>query len=507
MEVFLARQAIFDRHRQVYAYELLYRSDSASTSFDGTDSASATTQVIANSLLSIGLSQIIEDKKAFVNFDRTVLIGGLHTILPADILVIEVLETVEPDAEVIAACQKLIQQGYTIALDDFVNEPRFEPLTKLAKIIKVDVRATTRPEQTRLLNLYKPRGVAMLAEKVETHEEFEWALAAGFDYFQGYFFARPNQVRGRQVPTTKLACLKLLAMLQPADLDFAELEKLIGSDVSFAFKLLRFANSALFARTGEVHAIDRALVVIGEPGIRHWAVLATLPVLAKDKPNELIVHSLLRARFCENLAKLAGVQRYQLGFLMGLFSLLDGLIDLPLEEALSTVNLLPELKGAILGTSDPNDAFRNVFELVSKYEAGDWNGVAERAARLHISNASASEAYVAASLWVQQSLKVTSRMNDTRRAPRRPMIGAMQILWEGPDRRERVSNAKLLNISTHGMQLQVDEAIPARTYITCNDVKLGVSGRGCVRYCNFSKGKHLIGVEFSGGTGWRDPLK
>src|SRR5580698_2302576 len=134
MDVFVTRQAIFDRKQQVYAYELLFRSDAFSNQFDGTEAASATTQVIANSLLSIGLENMLGGKKAFVNFDRTLLIDGFHAILPPETLVIEILETVEPDAEVVAACGNLSKQGYSIALDDFVPDfsldPRFEALTR-----------------------------------------------------------------------------------------------------------------------------------------------------------------------------------------------------------------------------------------------------------------------------------------------------------------------------------------------------------------------------------------
>lgn len=507
MDIFLARQAIFDRQRKVYAYELLFRADAASESFDGADSSSATTLVIANSLLSIGLEPIIDDKKAFVNFDRNVLIGGMHTILPPDVLVVEVLESVLPDPEVLAACATLAKQGYAIALDDFVFHPSMEPLIRFANIIKVDVREIDRTEQLRLIKLYKPRGISMLAEKVETPEEYEWALTAGYDYFQGYFFARPSKIQGRQVPTTKLACLKLLAMLQSSDLDFAALEKLISSDVSFAFKLLRFANSALFARTGDVHAIDHALVIIGEPGIRHWAVLATLPILAKDKPSELIVHSLVRARLCERLCQLAGVPNYHVGFLMGLFSLLDALLDLPIEQALAKVNLLPEIKGAVLGTSDINDIFRNVYEVVCKYEAGDWPGVVERAGRLKIVNQAVTEAYAAAALWAQQVLRATSRMTDTRKKVRRAVTGAIQLLHHGPAGQERMMMARLMNVSASGLQVQLNEQLALRSYVTCNDVKHGIAGRGCVRYCNFTKGKYVVGLEFTSGTGWRDPLK
>jgi EAL and modified HD-GYP domain-containing signal transduction protein len=188
VEVFVARQAIFDRERHVHAYELLYRSNGTSNQFDGTEAGEATQQVISGALLSIGLENILGGKKAFLNFDHRLLSAGMHLSLPRTVIVIEILETVIPTADLIALCQGIHEQGYSIALDDFVSQPEFEPLTRIADLIKVDLRSTTMEEQKRLLRTYRPRGIKMLAEKVETYDEFEWALRAGYDFFQGYSF-------------------------------------------------------------------------------------------------------------------------------------------------------------------------------------------------------------------------------------------------------------------------------------------------------------------------------
>ena len=257
MDVFVARQAIFDRKRQLHAYELLYRSDAARNEFDGTDAAAATRQVISSTLLSIGLENILCGKKAFLNFDHRLLSDGMHLSLPRQAIVIEILESVQPTADLIALCQSIHEQGYSIALDDFVSQPQFEPLTRIAKLIKVDFRATPKEEQRRLLRTYQPRGIAMLAEKVETHEEFEWAQRAGYDLFQGYFFARPVIISGRQIPAVQATCLRLLRETQQKELDFKRLEVLIREDVSLTFKLLRYANSALFGQKRQ-DQLDRA---------------------------------------------------------------------------------------------------------------------------------------------------------------------------------------------------------------------------------------------------------
>jgi c-di-GMP-related signal transduction protein len=404
VDVFVARQPIFDARDHLYGYELLFRSDFERNEFDGSDAASATLQVIANSLLSIGFENVTDGKKAFVNFDRSLLMGGLLSFLPRESVVVEILETVEPDAELVAVCKHLHAEGYTIALDDFVRDPRLEPLIQIAKLIKVDIQATTKKEQEYLLKTYRPRGISMLAEKVETSEEFTWAKRAGYDYFQGYFFTRPVVVRGRQVAACKATCLDLLIAVQQPELDFKHLAALIGRDVSLCHKLLQYVNSPLFFRAVEVRSIEQCLALVGEDNIRHWVALAALPILATNKPNEVVTHSLVRARFCERLAQLAGIQEFKLGFLMGLFSLLDALIDLPLEEALQRVNLPPSVRRALLGSVGPGDAFSKVFGLALRYEVGDWRAVAPLAGELKIKTSLIVEAYAESTLWAHQAL-------------------------------------------------------------------------------------------------------
>jgi c-di-GMP-related signal transduction protein len=505
MDVFVARQPIFDRKRQLDAYELLYRPDGDHGEFDGTEATSATMQVLASSLFSIGLDSLLGGKRAYLNFDRALLTCGVHSILPPETVVLEILESVDPDLELVAACEELQKQGYTLALDDFVPHDRFEALTQIVKVIKVDMRTTTRPDQERLLRTYQPRGIAMVAEKVETHEEFEWALGAGYDFFQGYFFARPLVVRGRQVPAAKISCLRLLSEVQSSDLNFNRLESMICQDVSLCYKLLRYVNSGLFYRRTEIHSINHALVVLGETGIRHWVALAALPVMTKDKPGELVTHALVRARFCERMAELAGFPEPGQAFLMGLVSLLDAFLDMPLEDALQQVSVDSAIRGALLGTAPENDAFLNIYRSVCRYEAADWAEVGRLAPGLKIKTASVSEAYADSILWAKQALHATGRKANTRRHVRHTVTGSIRILWEDDAGRERITLAKLLNVSVGGLQLQVDEKIPIRCAVTCNDPKLGISGRGSVCYCNFSKGKYLIGLDFSSGTGWREP--
>ena len=405
VDVFVARQPILDRQRQLYGYELLYRSVENCNQFDGTDATSATKQVISGTLLSIGLENILCGKKAFLNFNHRLLSDGLHLSMPRHATVIEILETVEPNADFIALCNSIHQQGYTIALDDFVASPQFEPLTHLAQLIKVDVRVTGRREQERLLRTYRPRGIAMVAEKVETYEEFNWARNAGYDYFQGYFFARPSMIHCQHVPAGKLNCLRLLSELQKPDLDFKRIEALIRSDVALAYKLVRYVNSALFGRRDEIQSIERALMIVGSDDIRRWAALATLPMLATDKPGELATLSVVRARFCERLIQLAGIARQNQAFLMGMFSLLDALLDQPLDAALLAIGLGSEITQALLGTAPDDDVLSKIIRLARRYEQGDWDEVERLAQGCGFPGLAAGNAYVEATLWAERMLE------------------------------------------------------------------------------------------------------
>ncbi len=402
MDVFVARQAILNRRKDVYGYELLFRSDPKQECFDGTDSWTATSHVIANTLFSAGLEGILCGKKAFINFDRAMLLDGCFSILPKEKLVIEILETVEPDEVVLAACGRLNESGFTIALDDFVHHAKFEPMIQKAHIIKIDIRLTSRPEQRRLVEKYGKQGLRMLAEKVETPEEFEWAREIGFDYFQGYFFTKPVVVHGRQISTSKMSCLRLLQETQREPLDFEQLRKLIKDDVSFSYKLLRFTNSAMFAHQSEIRTIEHALMVLGEDGIRRWVAIAALPGLATGKPPELIVHSLVRAQFSERLGRLAQIASAQSCFLMGLFSMLDVLLDRTIEYALQQIKLAQPVEDALLGTAPVDDRMALLYALIRRYELGDWDEVTSMAKRLGVSAAAIGDAYLESARWAAE---------------------------------------------------------------------------------------------------------
>jgi c-di-GMP-related signal transduction protein len=404
VEVFVARQPIFDRNRKVWGYELLFRSAASQTRFDGTEATSATRQVISNGMLSIGFDKLLRGKHACINFGREMLLQDLYTSLPHQTTVIELTEDIEPDEEVVEAVKRMRAQGYRIALDDFRACPQMEPLVALANMIKVEM-FTPKPQQEAMVREYHDRGIRMLSEKVETDVDFRWALRAGYDYFQGNFFSCPVVMRGQQIPAIKLHCLKLIQEVHRAELDFTRLTAMISEDVSFSYKLLRYANSARFGRETKIHSIRRALVVLGEYGIRKWVSIAALPTIAADKPGELMRKSLVRARFCELLAQASGQGLEDQAFLLGLFSLLDALLDRPLDEVLKEVGLAPELDSVLRGQASEDNILNTIYRLVRSYESADWDEVERLSGRLGAPADLIGAAYCEALPWADEIAK------------------------------------------------------------------------------------------------------
>ena len=221
----------------------------------------------------MGLEVLCDGRRAFVNCTRDTLIKGLVTLLPSTTTVVEILETVPPDPDVFTACRSLKEAGYLIALDDYVaGDPR-EPLADLADIIKVEMQLTTEPERVALLKQFGPWRCRMLAEKIETHADFIRARDQGFVYFQGYFFRRPEMLSTRDMPANRLNYLRMLQEVSRPDLDLPGLEKLIKSEASVCYRLLRYLNSAIFGFHSEIHSVRHALSILGERDLRRWVRL------------------------------------------------------------------------------------------------------------------------------------------------------------------------------------------------------------------------------------------
>jgi len=397
LEVFVARQPIFDLKKNVVAYELLFRSgldNFYDTELDGDNS---TAKLITNSFLLIGLDTITKGKKAYINFTKKLLLSRAPSVIPKDLMSVEILEDVEPEQEVIKACSELKEKGYEIVLDDFVFSEAYRPLIELADIIKVDFLMTKGDERRELVERFKHSGITFLAEKVETIEEWQEGLDLGYELFQGYFFSKPVIIAGRDIPGIKINHLRVLSEINRPDVEFDTLEDIIKHDVSLTYKLLKFINSAYFRFSMKVESIKHALVLLGVREIKKWASIIALSAIGHDKPQEVINVSLVRAKFCEFLAKEIGQKKNESDyFMMGLFSVLDALIDRPMEEILKELPLSDEVKKALLGEKN---SFHDVYDLVVAYEKGDWETVFVFSEKTGISETLLPEYYYNSTKW------------------------------------------------------------------------------------------------------------
>ncbi|MFN7945265.1 MAG: HDOD domain-containing protein [Blastocatellia bacterium] len=401
METFIARQPVFTQHQKVYAYELLYRSGTTVNSCTAIDLNHAASKVIADTGLLLGARNLTDGKKAFINVTREVLVNGLIELLPKDLTVVELLETIEPDDEVIAACRKLKAAGYTLALDDFVYAPRFEPLIELADIIKVDFLLTDKAGRADLARRGQQHGIKLLAEKVETHEDFKEAVDLGYTWFQGYFFCKPVILSRKDVPGNKLQYLKILQEIQRPEINMEQVERIIRRDLSLTFKLLRYLNSPAFNFRNEIETIRQALMLLGERQIRKWASLVIVTSLGKDKPEELVMQALVRARFCETLCPLVGLgNRAEDLFLTGMMSLIDAILDRPLADLLRELPLNADIRDALLGQ---DNKLHQIYSLTVAYERGDWEQLSRLTAQLGVNGADILGLYLSAVEWATQS--------------------------------------------------------------------------------------------------------
>lgn len=366
----VGRQPIYGSEVDVFAYELLYRGgDSNAANF--ADGDSATANVMLNTMLEIGLEQIVGSQLAFINMTSNLILGRLCETLPKEQVVLEVLENVEPTDEIVEALTNLSKQGYTIALDDFIYHESLQPLVAIANIVKVDVMALSHEEIEEHVRWLRQYPVKLLAEKVETHEDFEFCKRLGFEYFQGYFFCKPNVISGTRVPANRIAILMLLAKLQEQDVEIPKLEKEIKTDVSLSYKLLRYVNSAACGLPRTVDSIGQAACLVGLDKLRMWVTLMSLASM-EEKPFELLVTATVRGHMCEQLGTVLNCEPIEQCFTVGLFSVLDGFFDCELAEVLESLPLSLDVRNALL---DRTGLLGEILECVVAFEQGEWKAV------------------------------------------------------------------------------------------------------------------------------------
>lgn len=399
MEIFVARQPIFDKSMNVFAYELLYRVDPGSAA-NVKDGDQATSAVITNTFLLIGFDNLTGGKPAFINFTRNMLAEEVATNLPRELVAVEVLEDVDPDDKVIEACRKLKDLGYTLVLDDFVFKGDLQPLIDLADIIKVDFLYTRGADRGEIIRQVGNKNIKFLAEKVETKEEFEEALGMGYSYFQGYFFSKPDTLSARDIPGYKLNYLHLLQELNRPETDFCMVEEIIKRDVSITYKLLKYINSASFGFRSKINSVKHALVLLGLQEIKKWISLIALRSMGEDKPDELMTSSILRARFSELIAlSMGNKKRSPDYFLMGLLSMIDAFVDRPMPVILEGLPISEDIKMALISGEG---LLGEVFCLVLAYEKGQWDSFASSAELLGLNEKTTTRLFLDSIEWSNQ---------------------------------------------------------------------------------------------------------
>jgi EAL and modified HD-GYP domain-containing signal transduction protein len=392
---YVARQPIFDRGEKVFGYELLFR-DSLENCFVG-DADEASRATLDRSLV-MGLDVLCDGRRAFVNCTRDTLIKGLVGLLPSTTTVVEILETVPPDPDVMAACHSLKEQGYLIALDDYVADDRREPLADMADIIKVDLLLTTLDERKRLIKQFGPWRCRMLAEKVETQSQFAQARDQGFVYFQGYFFRRPEMMGTHDMPANRLNYIRMLQEVSRPELDVTGLEKLVKEEASVCYRLLRYLNSAVFGFKKEIHSVRHALSILGERDLRRWVRLIAAVGAGQDKTSDLVLSALVRGRFCELIAPKVAHGESDL-FLMGLLSLIDAMLETPMQAVLEKIPLDAATNAVLLGQPS---ALRPVFQLMLAHESGEWEAAAALSAGLRLDAGDVAACYWQAQQWARE---------------------------------------------------------------------------------------------------------
>ena len=401
--VYVGRQAIYDGRMNVAAYELLYR-DSRKNRALFADGEAATGQLLLNSFIEIGIERIAGSRPAFVNVSESFVLNGLCQALPKERVVLELLEDATPSAELAAELTKLASAGYRIALDDFVYDTQFDELVRIAEIVKVDVRQLTESQIEEHARILQGFGVELLAEKVETHNEFTYLKQLGFKYFQGYFASRPRIIEGIVVPADRLTTMRLVAKLHDPHVRIDELENLIKRDPGLCYKLLLYINSSSCGLRNQIASIRQAAALVGLRRLRVWVGLLAFGML-KDKTPELVVMANVRAKMCELLATQLGCEDPDQYFTLGLFSLLDAFADCPMQKVLELVPLADPITSALLKGSGP---LFWALQCVIDYENADWDAVNA----CGIDPQLLRQAYLDAVQWTSETVDEFKRLED-----------------------------------------------------------------------------------------------
>lgn len=386
----VARQPVFDGRLEIVGYELLYRAPGA-TQASFKDATTATATVIVGAAMDIGLSQLVGDKPAYINFPYELLVNPRPLPMQPKRIVVEVLESVSPDREVLAGLATLRQQGYRIALDDYDDRSGSSALLGSADIVKLDVQQYDAARLTACVARLRQVRKELVAEKVETWEQFALCKQLGFDCYQGYLLERPQIVSAQRAPTNRIATLKLMIELNDPEVAVTRIERMIAGDVGMSYRLLRCINSSFYHLPRQVSSVRQAIVLIGLNELRKLCAAVTLAGF-DDQPSYISIQALVRAKMCEDLAIAAGLRGSEAYFMVGLLSMVDVLLQQPLKEALGRLPLSPQVQAALLSHTG---SIGEALDCTIKYERGTFGEIEF----MKLNSAAIAEIYRQAVVW------------------------------------------------------------------------------------------------------------
>ncbi|WP_206486021.1 HDOD domain-containing protein [Thalassotalea sp. G2M2-11] len=403
MHSYVARQAILDSRKNLVAYELLFR-DGKSNSFPDIDPNQATSNILTDSQLTLGIEQVTGGATAYINFHSETLIKHFPSFLDPKKIVIEILEDVEVCQALITAVKTLKDRGYTIALDDFDFDEKWTPLFPYIDIIKIDVFNQSIISLSKTIRKLHRLDVTLLAEKVETAEQFAQLKMIGFTHFQGYFFARPEIIKQRRISSAKKAILDLLSHSSQTQLDFDAISATFSTDPGLTYKLLRFINSPTYGNNQEITSLKHALIYIGELELKKFIALLALSDLNEGKCSEIMRISLIRAKFCEIISlKRNDDENPPKAFLTGILSMIDGILDHDLEQVLAILPIHDEIKSAL---RNEKNYLNHYLALAKQCEQGQWQDCDNVAQQLELSTEFVFQAQQEAIAWTDGMLDV-----------------------------------------------------------------------------------------------------
>lgn len=403
MNFYVARQPILDKDKNLFAYELLLRDSLENVFPQSINDDEATAKIIEGLEFNLGLESLTQGTLAFINFTHDSLIDGYPLLLEKDQIMVEVLETAKPNKKLLTACIHLKEKGYSIALDDYEHDPAWKHFFPYVDIIKLDYSLTSEQQFQEIITAISPYShIKLLAEKIETHSEFQHALSIGCEYFQGYFFSRPEVIKTVAFNPSQFAVVKLMSEINKDELDLKKITSIFEDEVNLSFKLLRYVQSPIFKRDTTVQSIKQALLVLGINELRRFICLLFTAQFSIGKPKQLTVMALARGRFCELMVKaILPTHSQSSAFLIGLLSLIDAMVDGDIQELMDKLPLHDDIKNAIISRKGESANFLKLCEL---FEKADWQKIELFCQKINVAREQSDLLFQEAITWADQRI-------------------------------------------------------------------------------------------------------